>query len=562
MGGEIIESLSRSGPSRPGSHLGKLLTSLAMLAVLAFPVAASAEVGEYLGYAKSSSMNSNATDTINGQPQPATLLRLQNQKFTVRSVPLGTVKAGETIKALSEVEVTNDLVTQDAAGNNVYHDVGVEAQLIIASSPTATNGIEVGEAEGSTVTPQVHHWTFEKSGTFNASQSYSGRYLNLVMWAHSPENLTQCWTFPRASLPSPQQRRDCGVDVYYNRGHLSVLRDAKPTAAATGAGPFSVQLFDGQSLPEASPTDAPITYGSQPAQYFVALARPVGPLKAGDILTAHSELQADARNAVRSNVSCNVMVASRLFLSPSPNSLSGAVAIGTEGGQNFTGRGQRLVKTLEQGVVPSSATLKLTKDYTSPMYVVLRVWTLGNSACELYGNGIRVQLSQSQSFMHVMRYRPETQARLVADTYNSGDNSERVSALDAVTGTPAVVYSLPLPNLASGQLIEALAEMEADSTYYRAGIHTSFVLADSPASTTGTTLEPDHFTELNPYMASLPINDSAAMVVPQGFSGTKYLNLVAYAQLLQTLGTAPDNNVTVAPDDGRLVVQRLRPPVP
>jgi hypothetical protein len=533
---------------------------LAALVVLALPAAAAGDTAEYLGFSKSTSMYSNATDTVNGQPQPATLLRLQNQRYTVRSVPLGTVKAGETIKALSEAEVTNDVVTQDAAGNNVYHDVGVEAQLIIGTSPTATSGIELGESQATTLTPQVHHWTFEKSGTYNATQNLSGRYLNLVMWAYSPENLTQCWTFPRAALPSPQQPRDCGIDVYYDRGHLSVLRDATPAASQSGATPFSVASFDGTSLPEASPADAPIVYGSQPAQFTVALARPVGTLKKGDLITAQSELEVDARNVVRSNTYCHVMVATTLYLSPSPSSLSGAVAIGTEGGQNFTGREQRQVKTLEQGVVPSSATYKVGKDYTQPMYVILRVWTLGNSACELYGNGIRVQFLQPQSFMHVMRYRAETKAKLVADTYNSGDLSERTSSLDAAMGAPVVVYSLPLPKVATGQLIEALGEMEADSSYLRAGIHTSFVLASSPAATSGTALEPDHFTELNPYMGSLPISDSATLLVPSGVSGTKYLNLVASAQLLQTLGTPPDNTVSIARDDGRLVVQRFRTP--
>jgi hypothetical protein len=555
-------TLPRSNPShrRSANHLGKPVALLAALVALAFPCAALAESGEYLGYAKSSSMYSNATDTVNGQPQPASLLRLQSQRFTVRSIQLETIKAGETIKALSEAEVTNDLVTRDASGNNLYHDVGVEAALIIATSPTATTGIEVGESQASTVTPQVHHWTFEKSGTFTATQKYTGRYLNLVMWAYSPENLTQCWTFARAALPSPQQPRDCGVDVYYGRGHLSVLRDAPSSAATSGANPFSVQQFDGASLPESSPTDAPITYAGQPAQFVVALARPVGSLKNGDILTAHSELQVDARNAVRSNPYCNVMVATKLFLSPSPNSLNGAVEIGTEGGQNLTGREARQIKTLEQGVVPSSATIKLTKDYSSPMYVVLRVWTVGNSACELYGNGIRVQFSQAQSFMHVMRYRPEAQARLVADTYNSGDNSERASSLDVVTGLPVTVYSVQLPNLASGQLLEALAETEVDTAFHRAGVHTSLVVANSPTATTGTSLQTDHFTEVSPYMASLPIHDSTAWVVPSGVSGTRYLNLVAYAQGLQTLGTAPDNNISIAPDDGRLVVQRYRPP--
>jgi len=534
------------------------VVALAALVTLAFPGTALSEGGEYLGFAKSSSMYSNATDLVNGKSQPATLLRLQNQRFTVRSIPLGTIKSGEDLKALAEAEVTNDVVTRDAAGNNVYHDVSVGAQLIIATSPTATTGIEIGESQESTVTPQVHHWTIEKSATFRATQTYSGRYLNLVMWASSPENLTGCWTFPRAALPDPQQPRDCGIDVYYDRGHLSALRDATSSAAPAGSAPFSVQSFDGSTLPEAAPTDAPITYASDSPQLIVAMARPVGSLKKGDIIAAQSALQVDARNAVRSNTYCHVMVATRLFLSPSPTSLAGAVAIGNEGGQNFTGREQRQVKTLEQGVVPSSTTYKVAQDYTGPMYVLLRAWTVGNSACQLYGNGIRVQLSQAQSFMHVMRYRTETQAKLVSDTYNSGDNSERVSELNAIAGTPAVVYSLQLTNLAPGQLLEALAEMEAGSTYYRAGIHTSFVLADSSSATSGIAMDPDHFTELNPFMAALPINDSAALAVPAGVTGTGYLNLVASAQYLQTLGTAPNENVSIAPDDGRLVVQRFR----
>ncbi|HKH40246.1 MAG TPA: hypothetical protein VKA41_00160, partial [Solirubrobacterales bacterium] len=197
-----------------------------------------------------------------------------------------------------------------------------------------------------------------------------------------------------------------------------------------------------------------------------------------------------------------------------------------------------------------------------PMYVVLRVWTLGNSACELYGNGIRVQLAQGQSFMHVMRYRVQPTAKVVADTYNSGDSSERSSTVDVLTGLPVTVYSLQLRNLAPGQLIEALAEMEFDSAYHRAGIHTTFVLADSATATTGTKLQADNFTEVNPFMGSLPIHDSSAWVVPSGISGTKYVNLVAYAQGLQTLGTPPDNYVTIARDDGRMVVQRFRSPGP
>src|SRR5262249_36943730 len=153
----------------------------------------------------------------------------------VRSVPLGNVKAGETIEALSEVEVTNDVVTKDDQGTNVYHDVGAYLTLILADSPTATTGIELAEAQGNFVTPQMHHWTFEKSAGFTATQNLSGRYLNLVMWANSPEALTDCWTFPRSSAPNPQQPRACGMDVNYNRGHLSVFRNGPSGIAPADA---------------------------------------------------------------------------------------------------------------------------------------------------------------------------------------------------------------------------------------------------------------------------------------------------------------------------------------
>ena len=537
----------------------KLTCAIAGGLVLALPSGAIADQGHHLSYAKSSSMTSNTTNVINGQPQPGLLLPLNGSRLVVRSIPLGTINAGETIKVLSEVEVTNDLVTKDEQGTNQYHDVAAELTALVAQSPTATNGIEIAEEQGSFVTPQVHHWTFEKSGTFAASQGLSGRYLNLVMRAHSPEDLSACWTFPRSSLPSPQQPRACGMDVDYNRGHLSVLRSGPPNAMPPGAAPFSVAQFSGQSLPEASPEDAPITYAGQPPQFIVALSRPVGTLRTGDILTAHSEIEVDATDVVRSDVNCNIGVATRLYLSPNPDSLSGAVVIGNEAGNNFTGRGQRQIKTHERGVVPSSTTFELGSDYTTPMYVVLRLWTIGNSACAASGNGIRAQLSQPESFMHVARYRPEQQAGLVTKTFNSGDDSEQASQLDVIDASPMSVYSQQVTNLAPGDRLEALAEVEVNTAFHRAAVHSTLLLADSPDATTGTPLQVDNYSEVSPYMASLPIHDATGWTVPAGVTGTRYVNLVMRGEHLQTLGTAPDDTIVIGPDEGRLVVQHLRP---
>ena len=558
----------RSGaiPALPGGRTRfKPVALLVVSGILAAPSAARAEAGDYLSFAKSSSMTQNTTNVINGTPQPGTLLHLNGPRLVVRSVPLGQIKAGETIKAFSEVEVTNDLVTKapnDPSGTDVFHDIAAAAQLIVADSPTATTGIEVSEDQGNYVTPEMHHWVFQKSGSYTATQTLSGRHLNVVMWAYSSQPLTDCWTFPRASYPSPQVPRQCGMDVFYNHGHLSVLRDSTLSAAPAGAWPFSAQQFSGGSVPEASPPDVPVTYAGQPAEYIVALSRPIGTLKAGDVLTARSELQVDARDVVRSSTACNVMVASQLYLSPSPDSLTGARQIGLGSSYNFTGRGGRAIKNLERGVVPSSTSFVLDKAYTTPRHVLLRVWAAGNSACQASGNGIRVKLDQPRSFMQVVRYRPEQQANVVADTYNSGNSSERASHLDVVTRQPVSLYSVKLQGLAPGQLIEALAELEVDTAYHRAGVHTTFVLAGSAAATSGTPLQVDNYTEVSPFMASLAVHDSTAWVVPSGVSGTRYLNLVAYGEYLQTLGTAPDNTIAIAPDDGRLVVQRIRPRTP
>ena len=203
-----------------------------------------------LSYSKSAAMRSNNTDVINGVPQPGTLLRLaSSSRF---GLFLSVTSTPETIKALSEVEVTNDLVTKDANGTNQYHDVRTGLTLVIATSPDETTGIEVAEAQSTYVTPEVHHWTFEKSGSFTAQADLPNAHLNLVMWASMSDPPSSAGPF-RDRAPSPQQPRDCGMDVYYNRGHLSAFRSAVPAAAPADA-LYSTEQFSGSSLPEASPT--------------------------------------------------------------------------------------------------------------------------------------------------------------------------------------------------------------------------------------------------------------------------------------------------------------------
>jgi hypothetical protein len=344
--------------------------------------------------------------------------------------------------------------------------------------------------------------------------------------------------------------------VNYNRGHLSALRTGAAGVAPAGALPFSLEDFSGQSVAGTQPADVPTTYSGDPAQLIVAMARPIGDLEAGDILAAHSELEVDARDVVRSDVSCNIGFQSELFIGPSPTSLAGAVPIGTEGGNNFTGRGEHSIKTLEQGVVPSSATYQATQNLSS-RYVLLRVWTIGNSACKLFGNGIRAKLDQQRSFLRILRYRPEAAADLVVN--GSGTNSELAGDLDLPTEDRVTVYSQKIANLLPGDRIEALSEVETGTVHDRAAVHSGLIVADSPSGTSGTPIQPENFTEINPWMVSLPIHDSAAWTVPAGIVGDRYVNLVMWGEPLQSTATPADDSIAIGPDGGQLVVRQIRP---
>ena len=145
------------------------------------------------------------------------------------------------------------------------------------------------------------------------------------------------------------------------------------------------------------------------------------------------------------------------------------------------------------------------------MYVLLRLWTIGNSACAASANGIRADLDQAASFMHVVRYRPEADAGLVSTTSNSGDDSELADELDVIDQTPVSVYSQQVDDLAPGDTLEALSEVQVETNDHRAAVHSTFVLADGPDDVTGTPLQADNFTEVSPYMASLPIHDSTGV---------------------------------------------------
>ena len=83
------------------TRVPRFIATVVVAGLIAPAAAASpADQAQLLSFTKSAAMRSNNTDIVNGVPQPGTLLRLE-QEYTVRSIPLGDIRAGETIKALS-----------------------------------------------------------------------------------------------------------------------------------------------------------------------------------------------------------------------------------------------------------------------------------------------------------------------------------------------------------------------------------------------------------------------------------------------------------------------------
>ena len=71
MGGIGLVPRSGAIPALPGGRTRfKPVALLVVLAILAVPSAARAEAGDYLSFAKSSSMTQNTTNAMSGTPSP------------------------------------------------------------------------------------------------------------------------------------------------------------------------------------------------------------------------------------------------------------------------------------------------------------------------------------------------------------------------------------------------------------------------------------------------------------------------------------------------------------
>lgn len=119
----------------------------------------------------------------------------------VFAVAVPDVRAGDLLVVLAEVQATNDL------GYNCLFT----SQLLLTTGPAVTTGIEVSEANGTNITPAMHHHAMAKVGTYMADTDLGDRHVVLAC---------------RADASLAKAGDLLTVDADY--GRLSVLRIRQP----------------------------------------------------------------------------------------------------------------------------------------------------------------------------------------------------------------------------------------------------------------------------------------------------------------------------------------------
>jgi len=138
---------------------------------------------------------------------------------------------------------------------------------------------------------------------------------------------------------------------------------------------------------------------------------------------------------------------------------------------------------------------------------------------------------------------------------NSGNGSELATQLNIHTVQKEVIYSVALPDLYGGDVVEAYGTFEVTNPYpYNIMVGRLIILADSPSATTGIELSEAATRNISPNMHHDHIQDFAQYKVPQDVSG-KYVNLISYSAASRSVSTS---RAKVEQDYGRLFVKVYR----
>ena len=97
------------------------------------------------------------------------------EKRVIYSIPLYNLTNNKILQITGQFEVTNTLKIPVMIGSNI----------ILATSQSETEGIEVDNAVATNVTKEIHHGVIVKARQYKVTSALGMLYLNLVGWAMS-----------------------------------------------------------------------------------------------------------------------------------------------------------------------------------------------------------------------------------------------------------------------------------------------------------------------------------------------------------------------------------------
>lgn len=135
---------------------------------------------------------------------------------------------------------------------------------------------------------------------------------------------------------------------------------------------------------------------------------------------------------------------------------------------------------------------------------------------------------------------------------NSGNAGELATSLPMIpNATKRVIYSIPLPDLAVGDLVQAWATFEVTNPYqFNVMVGRSLLIGATADAITGTEISEPATRNITPGNHHDHIQDFGSYRAPIALTG-KFLNLIAYAGSSQAVA---GDEAVVEQDYGRLFV--------
>lgn len=280
---------------------------------------------------------------------PATLpLNLGPQTLASRRVV--RLRAGETLIALGDIELTDDVISR-AGAELTRFDIRASLGLVLATSPSSTTGVELTPFTSTVISWREHHYTFTPNASRRIPSSLAGRtmYVNVVADAAMRNPPSGC-VAPYSGVSVP-----CAVTVERQLDQLAILRVPPGAHDARALAPTAVTDV---SLP--APLYASPAYGHRRVVWSSA---PID-LRQGDVIKVTARVLASAAALERglprdssSTTGCNALFSGQLYLSPSRDRVSGPSlpALSGDTGLNLT-QADPTAEWREQGAwqVPNS----------------------------------------------------------------------------------------------------------------------------------------------------------------------------------------------------------------